>query len=52
MYVGPVREVTLQFDFAIINAIFDKFGEDTQIIKTEYNHYLTTVKVQTSPALL
>ena len=50
MYVGPVREVTLQFDFALINAIYDKFGEDTQIIKIENDRYQTSVKVQTSPA--
>jgi predicted DNA-binding transcriptional regulator YafY len=50
MFVGPVREVTLQFDFAVINAIYDKFGEDTQISKAENDRYLTTAKVQTSPA--
>ncbi len=49
MYVGPVREVVLKCDFAMINAIYDKFGEDTLISKAENNRYLTTVKVQISP---
>ena len=42
-------EVTLRLHSQIIGVIYDKFGEDTKIIRTGEKTIVANVKVQTSP---
>jgi len=49
MYGGKMETVTIEFDCSLIGAIYDKFGEDTRMIKTSENTCVTTVEVQISP---
>ena len=50
MYGGPQESVTLQFNNDLIGVVFDKFGEDTKMIRVGENACVATVKVQISPA--
>lgn len=49
MYGGPEEECVLEFDRSLIGVIYDRFGEDTQIMKGTKGTCLATVKVQVSP---
>jgi predicted DNA-binding transcriptional regulator YafY len=48
MYNGETVEIVLEFDFSCIGAIYDKFGESTDIKKID-DKYHTTLTVQISP---
>lgn len=50
MYGGSQESVTLQFNNDLIGVVFDKFGEDTKMIRVGENACVATVKVQISPA--
>ena len=49
MYNGPKEDVVLQFDQSLLGAIYDKFGEDTKVIRSSDTTLVATVKVQISP---
>lgn len=49
MYNGAVEFVTLEFGREIIGAVYDKFGEDTEITCGGDGRYAATVAVQISP---
>jgi predicted DNA-binding transcriptional regulator YafY len=49
MYNGPKEDVVLQFDQSLLGVIYDKFGEDTKVIRSSDTSLVATVKVQISP---
>lgn len=48
MFGGEEQEVTLQFDSAMLDDVFDKFGEDVNILKIADNTYRLKVPIQVS----
>mgnify|MGYP000351531987 CR=1 FL=1 len=48
MYGGQPVDVVLEFDAKLIGVVYDKFGEDTKMIRSGEN-CIATVKVQISP---
>ena len=48
MFAGPVEDIVLQFPPQFIGPVFDKFGEDTQMMRAGDN-IIASVKVQVSP---
>lgn len=49
MYLGKKQEVRINFHKSILNVIFDKFGEKTEITVLDENVYSIKVDVQISP---
>lgn len=49
MYGGQPVDITLQFDHRLIGVVYDKFGEDTKMIRLNETTCVATVKVQISP---
>lgn len=49
MYGGELENVTLELDDKLIGVIYDKFGEDTKIVRTGETMVAASVKVQVSP---
>ena len=49
MFSGKAKKVTLMFDDSLIGVIYDKFGEDTEILRIEDHKCKATVTVQVSP---
>lgn len=49
MYRGEPVEITLQFDNKVIGAVYDKFGENTKIMRLNAEQCVANVKVQISP---
>ena len=49
MYGGALENVTLELDDKLIGVIYDKFGEETKIVRTSENIVAASVKVQISP---
>ena len=49
MYGGELENVTLELDDKLIGIIYDKFGEDTKIVRTGETAVAASVKVQISP---
>ena len=49
MYGGEPENVVLQFDRALIDPVFDKFGEDAAIMPVDETTCAATVHVQVSP---
>lgn len=48
MYGGQLVDVVLEFDDKLIGVVYDKFGEDTKMIRSG-DKCIATVKVQISP---
>ena len=48
MFAGPVEDIILQFPPKLIGSVFDKFGEDIQMMRAGDN-VIASVKVQMSP---
>lgn len=48
MYGGQQTDVVLEFDYTLIGVVYDKFGEDTKMIRSG-DKCIATVKVQISP---
>ena len=48
MYGGQPVDVVLEFDDKLIGVVYDKFGEDTKMIRSG-EKCIATVKVQISP---
>ncbi len=49
MFGGEPEEVTLRFSNDLIGTIYDKFGEDTQMVRVDENSCAAKVTVQVSP---
>ena len=49
MYGGEIEDVVLQFDRSLVDPVFDKFGEDTPMMKVNDTTCAATVHVQISP---
>ncbi len=49
MYGGEQADVVLEFDDRLIGVVYDKFGEDTRMIRSSADKCVTTVRVQLSP---
>ena len=49
MYGGELEDVVLQFDRSLVDPVFDKFGEDTPMMKVNDTTCAATVHVQISP---
>lgn len=48
MFGGEEKEVDLQFDSAMLDDVFDKFGEEVNIVKVEDTTYRLKVPIQVS----
>lgn len=48
MFGGEEQEIDLQFDSAMLDDVFDKFGEDVNIVKVDKNTYRLKVPIQVS----
>ena len=49
MYGGQLQEITIQFENCLIGAVYDKFGEDTQMRRISEEVCEATVTVLISP---
>lgn len=49
MYGGQQEDIVLEFDAKLIGAVYDKFGEDTRMMRSSADRCVATVKVQISP---
>lgn len=49
MYGGQPVEITIQFDSKLIGVVYDKFGEDTKMVRVNGDNCAATIKVQVSP---
>lgn len=49
MYGGKLIDIVLEFDRSLIGVVYDKFGEDTNMMKASDDRYIASVKVQISP---
>ena len=49
MYGGEQEDVVLQFDRSLVDPVFDKFGENTPMMKVNDTTCAATVHVQISP---
>lgn len=48
MYSGDIVDAVLEFDRSLIDVVFDKFGEGTQILRSADGRCVAMVKVQVS----
>ena len=48
MYHGELVDIVLQFEQSLNGAVFDKFGEDTQMMRVNESRLVATIKVQIS----
>jgi predicted DNA-binding transcriptional regulator YafY len=49
MYAGEAVDIVLEFEDSLIGVVFDKFGEDTKMMRCGEHKCVATVKVQISP---
>ena len=49
MYGGQPVDIVIEFDDKLIGVVYDKFGENTKMIRTNEHKCVATVKVQISP---
>ena len=49
MYGGQPVDIVIEFDDKLIGVVYDKFGEDTKMLRTQEHKCVATVKVQISP---
>ncbi|MBQ9985103.1 MAG: WYL domain-containing protein [Oscillospiraceae bacterium] len=52
MFNGSETEVTVKFANELVGVVYDRFGVDIPIIKTDENHFTCRVKVAVSPHFL
>lgn len=52
MYGGQPVDIVIEFDDKLIGVVYDKFGENTKMIRTNEHTCVATVKVQISPTFL
>ena len=49
MYAGEAVDIVIEFKDSLIGVVFDKFGEDTKMMRCGADKCVATVKVQISP---
>lgn len=49
MYAGEAVDIVMEFQDSLIGVVFDKFGEDTKMMRSGQHKCVATVKVQISP---
>lgn len=49
MYAGEAVDIVIEFKDSLIGVVFDKFGEDTKMMRCGEEKCVATVKVQISP---
>lgn len=49
MYAGEAVDIVIEFNDSLIGVVFDKFGEDTKMMRCGDRKCVATVKVQISP---
>lgn len=49
MFGGPIEDIVLEFDRSLIGVVYDRFGENTKMMKTTDRKCIASVKVQISP---
>lgn len=49
MYAGEVTDLVIEFNDNLIGVVFDKFGENTAMMRSGQHKCIATVKVQLSP---
>lgn len=49
MYSGETTDITIRFQNNLIGVVYDKFGEDTRMVRLDANTCVATVTVQVSP---
>lgn len=49
MYGGQPENITIEFNDRLIGVVYDKFGEDTKMLRLSDHTCAATVKVQVSP---
>lgn len=52
MFGGEQTEVSIEFENDLVGVVFDRFGMDIPIIKTDENHFMCRVVVSVSPHFL
>ena len=52
MFGGEETDVTIQFESHLASVVFDRFGTDIHIRKTDGNHFICKLKVAVSPQFL
>ncbi len=52
MYGGEETDVSIQFENGLVGVVFDRFGMDVPIIKSDESHFVCRVKVAVSPQFL
>jgi predicted DNA-binding transcriptional regulator YafY len=49
MYAGEAVDIVIEFKDSLIGVVFDKFGEDTKMMRSGEHKCVASVKVQISP---
>ena len=49
MYAGEAVDIVIEFKDSLIGVVFDKFGEDTKMMRSGEHKCIASVKVQISP---
>ena len=52
MFSGEETDVSIEFDNELVSVVFDRFGTDIPIVKTDEDHFICHVKVAVSPHFL
>ena len=52
MFGGQERDVSVEFHQNLVGVVYDRFGLDVPVIKTDDEHFLCRVKVAVSPQFL
>ena len=52
MFGGEETDVSIKFENELVGVVFDRFGADVPIVKSDENHFICHVKVAVSPHFL
>ena len=52
MFSGEETDVSIEFDNKLVGVVFDRFGIDIPIVKSDEDHFICHVKVAVSPHFL
>lgn len=52
MFGGEETDVSILFDNELVGVVYDRFGIDIPIIKSDENHFICHAKVAVSPNFL
>ena len=49
MFAGEEKSVSIEFENELVGVVYDRFGSDITLLKTDENHFVCHVKVALSP---